>query len=97
MMHLLSVELNYNISAISAISDNFLSYKCFNCSLRSSFIIFASFSAFLLHGGTQITLLFWMPSPDDEHLLYLFAALWGAGDAIVQTQINGMVIAKRDK
>ncbi|WAR12257.1 UN93A-like protein [Mya arenaria] len=46
--------------------------------------------AFLLHGGLQITFLLWTPNPDMRYLFYVFAALWGAGDAIIQTQINAL-------
>ncbi|KAK3085508.1 hypothetical protein FSP39_004334 [Pinctada imbricata] len=44
--------------------------------------------AFLLHGGVQITFLFWVPDPDSVYLFYILAALWGMGDAVIQTQIN---------
>lgn len=46
-------------------------------------------SAFLVHGGLQITFLLWRPDPDTVVLFYVFAALWGMGDAVIQTQING--------
>lgn len=46
-------------------------------------------AAFLLHGGVQITLMLWVPDPDRVYLFYIFAALWGMGDAVIQTQING--------
>ena len=45
--------------------------------------------ALLLHGGTQITLMLWTPDPDRVYLFYIFAAMWGMGDAVIQTQING--------
>ncbi|KAL5021975.1 hypothetical protein ScPMuIL_001130, partial [Solemya velum] len=44
--------------------------------------------AFLLHGGMQITLFLWDPDPNRQYLFYIFAALWGMGDAVIQTQIN---------
>ncbi|KAL5021970.1 hypothetical protein ScPMuIL_001125 [Solemya velum] len=44
--------------------------------------------AFLLHGGLQITLLLWEPDPTKEYLFYIFAAIWGMGDAVIQTQLN---------
>lgn len=31
----------------------------------------------------------WVPDPDRVYLFYIFAALWGMGDAVIQTQING--------
>ena len=51
-----------------------------------------SLEAFLLHGGTQIALLLWLPDPDNRYLFYIFAALWGMGDAVIQTQINGKLL-----
>lgn len=53
--------------------------------------IWNNFSAFLLHGGTQIALFLWQPNPDNEILFYVFAAMWGMGDAVIQTQINGIM------
>ncbi|XP_069113521.1 protein unc-93 homolog A-like isoform X2 [Argopecten irradians] len=46
--------------------------------------------AFLVHGGTLIALLIWKPNPDQLYLFYIFAALWGMGDAVIQTQINAL-------
>ncbi|CAG2185499.1 Protein unc-93 homolog A [Mytilus edulis] len=46
--------------------------------------------AFLLHGGTQVALFLWQPEADNQILFYVFAALWGMGDAIIQTQINAL-------
>lgn len=46
--------------------------------------------AFLLHGGLQITFLLWTPDKDLKVLFYVFAALWGMGDAVIQTQINAL-------
>ncbi|XP_060063155.1 protein unc-93 homolog A-like [Ylistrum balloti] len=46
--------------------------------------------AFFVHGGTLIALLLWQPNPDQEYLFYIFAALWGMGDAVIQTQINAL-------
>jgi len=37
-----------------------------------------------------ITFLFWRPDPNQSALYFVLAALWGIGDAIWQTQINGM-------
>lgn len=44
--------------------------------------------AFLVHGGIQITLMLWTPDPDIKYLFFIIAALWGMGDAVIQTQIN---------
>ncbi|XP_076470259.1 UNC93-like protein isoform X2 [Babylonia areolata] len=46
--------------------------------------------AFLVHGALQIILLLWTPDPDKEYYLYLVAAFWGMGDAVIQTQINAL-------
>jgi len=46
--------------------------------------------AFLLHGGLQITFLSWTPDADKVYMFYIFAALWGMGDAVIQTQINAL-------
>ncbi|XP_053380264.1 protein unc-93 homolog A-like [Mercenaria mercenaria] len=46
--------------------------------------------AFILHGGTLITLLMWKPNPDYPILFYLFAVLWGIGDAVIQTLLNAL-------
>ena len=47
-------------------------------------------TVFLLHGGLQITFLLWTPDNENVYLFYIFAALWGMGDAVIQTQINGI-------
>lgn len=57
--------------------------------LISKLLVFFLIAAFLLHGGVQITLMLWVPDPDRVYLFYIFAALWGMGDAVIQTQING--------
>ncbi|XP_041375281.1 protein unc-93 homolog A-like [Gigantopelta aegis] len=46
--------------------------------------------AFLLHGGCLITFLLWGPNPDHLAVFYVVAALWGMGDAVIQTQINAL-------
>ena len=38
----------------------------------------------------MIVYLLWQPNPDKSYLFYIFAGLWGLGDAVIQTQINGM-------
>ena len=35
------------------------------------------------------TLFTWHPNPDETYMLHVLAALWGAGDAVWQAQING--------
>lgn len=46
--------------------------------------------AFFLHGGLQIAFLLWQVGNDKIYLFYIFAALWGMGDAVIQTQINAL-------
>ena len=36
----------------------------------------------------------WMPNPDEFHVVFVLAGLWGVADAIWQTQINGKHTAK---
>ena len=36
----------------------------------------------------KITLMFWMPTPEEEYVLYIIIAFWGVHDAIWQTQVN---------
>ncbi len=47
-------------------------------------------TAFVVHGACQIILLLWMPNPSTIAVYYVIAALWGMGDAVIQTQINGL-------
>lgn len=54
-------------------------------------ILIINVAAFFVHGGTQIALLLWIPKPDPVIIYYILAALWGIGDAVIQTQINGML------
>ncbi|KAL3858705.1 hypothetical protein ACJMK2_008966 [Sinanodonta woodiana] len=46
--------------------------------------------AFIVHGGCQICMLLWEPDPEAIHIFYILAALWGLGDAVIQTQINAL-------
>lgn len=46
--------------------------------------------AFVTHGSLQIAFLYWEPSRDQEVVFYVCAALWGMGDAVIQTQINAL-------
>ena len=48
-------------------------------------------SAFLAHMSALITFLLWTPNPDHIIVYYILAALWGVGDAVIQTQVNGNV------
>ncbi|XP_071534487.1 UNC93-like protein isoform X2 [Panulirus ornatus] len=42
-----------------------------------------------------IACIYWRPHPDDRPWFYVVAALWGVGDAIWQTQINGRLMQVR--
>ncbi|XP_076033862.1 UNC93-like protein isoform X2 [Oratosquilla oratoria] len=44
----------------------------------------------LVNVAMIITLLHWMPHPDDLILFFVVAALWGVSDAVWQTQINAL-------
>ncbi|XP_053401423.1 protein unc-93 homolog A-like [Mercenaria mercenaria] len=46
--------------------------------------------AFAVHLACQITMLHWIPDPDKTFVFYILAALWGIGDAVIQTQINAL-------
>ncbi|XP_012938376.1 UNC93-like protein [Aplysia californica] len=35
-------------------------------------------------------MLLWTPSADEKILFFVMAALWGMGDAVIQTQINAL-------
>ncbi|KAI9589953.1 UNC93-like protein [Glossina fuscipes] len=43
--------------------------------------------------------LFWRPSPDNPIIFYAMSGLWGVGDAVWQTQINGLygLLFRRNK
>ena len=45
----------------------------------------------------QITLMSWMPTPDEAYVLYILAGMWGFTDGIWQTQINGKDIDLHNK
>jgi hypothetical protein len=48
----------------------------------------------------QFTLMFWLPNPDQEYVLYILASLWGITDGIWQTQINtvyGVLFSKESE
>ncbi|XP_066260260.1 UNC93-like protein isoform X2 [Euwallacea similis] len=43
-----------------------------------------------VHAGVQIFLLLWKPHPDNPLLFFMASGLWGVGDAVWQTQVNGL-------
>lgn len=40
-------------------------------------------------------MLFWRPHPENPLIFFAIAGLWGVGDAVWQTQINGMLFIHR--
>jgi MFS family permease len=44
----------------------------------------------LTHGIIVIYMLFWRPTPSSPLLFFAMSGLWGVGDAVWQTQINGI-------
>ncbi|XP_052063053.1 protein unc-93 homolog A-like [Mytilus californianus] len=46
--------------------------------------------AFVVHGGTQTGLLLWQPQQEPVYIIYIFAGLWGIGDAVIQAQVNAL-------
>lgn len=44
----------------------------------------------LVHGGIQVFLLIWRPHPATPLLFFMASGLWGVGDAVWQTQVNGL-------
>lgn len=53
---------------------------------RVPFFVFGAALSFGLHAAFYV----WLPSPNQEILIYVFAGLWGMTDAIWQTQINAL-------
>ncbi|CAG9764674.1 unnamed protein product [Ceutorhynchus assimilis] len=43
-----------------------------------------------VHFGVQIFLLLWRPHPESPILFFMASGLWGIGDAVWQTQVNGL-------
>ncbi|CAH0703330.1 unnamed protein product [Spodoptera exigua] len=52
-----------------------------------------------LHLGLIVWLLIWKPSPESPTTFFIISGLWGVGDAVWQTQINGLygVLFRRNK
>lgn len=44
----------------------------------------------LVHVGIQVFLLIWTPDPNTPLLFFMSSGLWGIGDAVWQTQVNGL-------
>ncbi|XP_076262832.1 UNC93-like protein isoform X2 [Rhynchophorus ferrugineus] len=43
-----------------------------------------------VHAGLQVWLLIWRPHPATPLAFYMASGLWGVGDAVWQTQVNGL-------
>jgi len=43
----------------------------------------------LVHAVLVVVLLFWRPHPDSPIVFFVISGLWGVGDAVWQTQVNG--------
>ncbi|KAJ3635471.1 hypothetical protein MTP99_008377 [Tenebrio molitor] len=44
----------------------------------------------VVHTALQVWLLLWRPHPSSPILFFIAAGLWGVGDAVWQTQVNGL-------
>ncbi|XP_063925816.1 UNC93-like protein [Zophobas morio] len=44
----------------------------------------------LVHTGLQVWLLLWRPHPSNPIIFFVAAGMWGVGDAVWQTQVNGL-------
>lgn len=42
-----------------------------------------------VHAGLVIVLLHWRPAPTSPLVFFTISGLWGVGDAVWQTQVNG--------
>lgn len=43
----------------------------------------------IVHVSLIVVLLHWKPNPDNPYVFYSVSGLWGVGDAVWQTQVNG--------
>ena len=51
----------------------------------------------LVHTGLQVWLLLWRPHPSNPIIFFVAAGMWGVGDAVWQTQVNGESSKKKKK
>nr|XP_023020735.1 UNC93-like protein isoform X1 [Leptinotarsa decemlineata] len=74
---------------------------CFGCVNAVCSLLFGSIMKYigrapimglgvLVHTGLQIWMLLWRPHPDTPFKFFVAAGLWGVGDAVWQTQVNGL-------
>nr|XP_018917377.1 PREDICTED: UNC93-like protein isoform X1 [Bemisia tabaci]XP_018917378.1 PREDICTED: UNC93-like protein isoform X1 [Bemisia tabaci]XP_018917379.1 PREDICTED: UNC93-like protein isoform X1 [Bemisia tabaci] len=45
---------------------------------------------FAVHGVLIWVLIVWRPHPNSPHIFFTISSLWGVGDAVWQTQVNGL-------
>lgn len=43
----------------------------------------------VVHAALVIILLHWRPHPDNRLIFFGMSGMWGVGDAVWQTQVNG--------
>lgn len=43
----------------------------------------------IVHASLVVVLLMWKPHPENPYVFYSVSGLWGVGDAVWQTQVNG--------
>lgn len=58
---------------------------------NSLFNVSFSITGAIVHGAIVIVMLFWRPHPENPLIFFAIAGLWGVGDAVWQTQINGKI------
>ncbi|XP_034176006.1 UNC93-like protein [Osmia lignaria lignaria] len=44
----------------------------------------------IVHVSLVVVLLHWKPNPENPYVFYTVSGLWGVGDAVWQTQVNGL-------
>ncbi|XP_072767165.1 UNC93-like protein [Anoplolepis gracilipes] len=44
----------------------------------------------IVHASLVVVLLMWKPHPENPYVFYSVSGLWGVGDAVWQTQVNGL-------
>ncbi|GAB1863903.1 Unc93-like protein [Camponotus japonicus] len=44
----------------------------------------------IVHASLIVVLLMWKPHPDNPYIFFSVSGLWGVGDAVWQTQVNGL-------
>lgn len=59
--------------------------------------ILLKISGTIVHGTIVIVMLFWRPHPESPLVFFVIAGLWGVGDAVWQTQINGKITICQNK